>query len=87
MYKERYCNNYVYLKHFFTVISKLSSNVSETGKSLRDLVCIERRLNDPNPPWGRQNFEISSENEVNIDLLSTCHIASSYSHVKILYLI
>ena len=62
-------------------------NVSETGKSWRDLVCIERHLNDPNPPSGRQNFEISSENEVNIDLLSMCQIASSYSHVKILYLI
>ena len=61
--------------------------VSETGKSWRDLVCIERHLNYSNPPWGRYNFEISSENEVNIDLLSTCRIASSYSHVKILYLI
>ena len=52
----------------FTVISKLSSNVSETGKSWRDLVCIERHLNDPIPPWGRHNFEILSENEVNIEL-------------------
>ena len=67
--------------------SKLSSNVSETGNSLRDLVCIERHLNDPNPPWGRHNFEISAENEVNIDLLSRCRIASSFSQVKILYLI
>ena len=63
----------------FTVISKLSSNVSETGISWRDLVCIERHLNDLNPPLGRHTLEISSENEVNIDLLSTCRIASSYS--------
>ena len=73
--------------HYFTVFSKLSSNVSETGNSCRELVCIEKHLNDPNPPWGRHNFEISSENKVNIDLLSTCRIASSYFHVKILYLI
>ena len=51
----------------FTVSSKLSSNVSETGNSWRDLACIEGHLNDPNPPWGRHNFEISSKNEVNID--------------------
>ena len=73
--------------HFFTVISKLSSNVSETGNSWRDLVCIETHLNDSNPPWGRHNFEISSKNEVNIDLLSMCRIASSFFCVKILYLI
>ena len=71
----------------FTIISKLSSNVSETGKSWRDLVCIERHLNDPNPPWGRHNFEISFENERNMDLLSTCRISYIYSHVKILYFI
>ena len=71
----------------FTVSSKLSLNVSETGNSRRDLVCIERHLNDPNPPWDWLNFEISSKNEVNIDLLSRCLIAYSFSHVKILYLI
>ena len=65
----------------------MSSNVSETGNGWRDIVYIERHLNDPNPPWGRHNFEISSENEVNIDLLSTCRTASSYSQVKILYFI
>ena len=73
---------------FLTLISILSSNVSETGNSWRDAVCIERHLNDPNPPWGRHYFEISSENKVNIDLLSTYRIGYSYSHdVKILYLI
>ena len=71
----------------FTVFLKLSSNVLETGNSWRDLVCIERHLNDPNPPWGRHNFELSSKNEVNTDLLSRCRIASSFSHVKFLYLI
>ena len=71
----------------FTVSSKLSSNVLETGNSWRDPVCKERHLNDFNPPWGRHNFEISSKNEVNIDLLSRCCIASSFSHFKILYLI
>ena len=71
----------------FTVFSKLSSNISETGNSWRELVCIESHLNDPYPRWDRHNFEISSENEVNIDLLSTGRIASSYSNAKILYLI
>ena len=33
------------------------------------------------------SFDISYENEVNIDLLSRCRIASSFSHVNILYLI
>ena len=73
--------------NFFTVFSKLSSNVSETGKSWRDLVCIVRHINDPDPPLGKHNFEISSKTEVNTDLLSMCRIASSFSHVKTLYLI